>query len=391
MKISRVFFLAFLLLSPYLIAEEEVEIESNMKLTVVPTELSGTLSPFTLLMNEKKILEKPFAVSKFIFNGVTNTPSKDTPNTFFETSSDNVLNITLVFTDGRTENLEPIELPTLDSLQLFAPSRLVMYMNGKVQEIYIDKNKISTTGQATTIPNSPYWFGFNHIVRLEGPADKPDRIYNMKLFKKEEFVAFKEQGELKPGEPLKNLNTPEKPKEITPLRFRLRFEAGMSSKNVITDPPFATNALTSFTGGLYAEFPLSHYFSILFGGAYVQKGASIPVLKNKFTYLELATFFQAKVDDWKIKPIVQVGADFGILLSAFREFSSGTITNIFNVTESIDYGVLAGAGFEAPISKSFSFYALMRYEWGIYDIDPDPATVSKNTGFRILGGVAWAL
>jgi hypothetical protein len=155
--------------------------------------------------------------------------------------------------------------------------------------------------------------------------------------------------------------------------------------------PLATNALTSFTGGLYAEFPLSHYFSILFGGAYVQKGASIPVLKNKFTYLELATFFQAKVDDWKIKPIVQVGADFGILLSAFREFSSGTITNIFNVTESIDYGVLAGAGFEAPISKSFSFYALMRYEWGIYDIDPDPATVSKNTGFRILGGVAWAL
>ena len=130
----------------------------------------------------------------------------------------------------------------------------------------------------------------------------------------------------------------------------------------------------------------------------------------KSSYLELPLLVKAEFGN-TAKPYVLAGPSVGVLLRSELEAQMGGITftgDAKDVTKSLDFAVVFGAGISFPFGKNLVFIE-GRYSLGLtdtvaggtFDISAGPVVeeitwdeqtdMIKNRGFQIMAGVAFAL
>lgn len=164
-----------------------------------------------------------------------------------------------------------------------------------------------------------------------------------------------------------------------------------------------TDPSIGFTGGLFAEFPVSDFLSIQPEVLYIQKNAEesddffgeTETSKTKLTFVDVPLLLKLKIPlDGNVGPFIVAGPYAGYLIDAVDEIN-GESEDISDFLNNINYGVLFGAG--AQIG-AFSIEA--RYDLGLanlYDTDAfddneffDAGDVDVTlSGFSVLAGISF--
>lgn len=163
-----------------------------------------------------------------------------------------------------------------------------------------------------------------------------------------------------------------------------------------------TDPSIGFTGGLFAEFPVSDFLSIQPEVLYIQKNSEesddffgeTETNKSKLSFVDVPVLLRFNVPlDGGFKPFILAGPYAGYLIEAVNEFDgeSEDISEFFN---DINYGVVFGAG--AQIG-ALSLEA--RYDLGLanlYDAEAlgddffDPGDIDVTlSGFSVLLGISF--
>jgi outer membrane protein W len=171
----------------------------------------------------------------------------------------------------------------------------------------------------------------------------------------------------------------------------------------------ATSYKTGFTGGVFMNFPITERFSLEPEILYTMKGVtsnlydgllSVDVTAS-FDYFELPLLAVYTFPGVKnLKPRVYAGPSFAYTLSSELEVSAllfSTSVDISSLTQTTDFGVVAGAGFDYALGKGMLTFDV-RYQRGFtnvimtgdFDINGSPQTISgddfKNYGFAFMVG-----
>lgn len=130
---------------------------------------------------------------------------------------------------------------------------------------------------------------------------------------------------------------------------------------------------TGFVVGGFAKFsiPMSP-FSIQPEALYSQQGGEIDGNEVRLDYLQVPVLFKyALIPAGPAQPNLFLGPYAGLRLVAEQEGGTGGIlggsSNIENETESVDYGLIAGAGVDIEVGDSI-FTMDARYTFGAADV-----------------------
>ncbi len=130
-----------------------------------------------------------------------------------------------------------------------------------------------------------------------------------------------------------------------------------------------TNSALGFTGGIYAEFPLSEYISIQPEILYIQKSTEEDDSffdennQTTFSYIDVPVLLRLNIPlDGSFSPFVTAGPYVGYLLDAKDEFN-GETEDISDYIEDLNYGIIIGGGVQFG-----KFNVEVRYDIGLANI-----------------------
>ncbi len=174
-------------------------------------------------------------------------------------------------------------------------------------------------------------------------------------------------------------------------------EGGINIANISATPTATTNTRTGIIIGGILDIGFTPTFGITTGLRYNQKGwsASAGTSTVKLSYLEFPALLKVKFPLTEIKPYVIAGPVLGINLAATEDVTVGTQTqniDLSSVTESIDFGLLFGAGMDFKVGPKMMIFVQPAYSLGLSNILKGSTTTTiKNNGFQITGGVKFAM
>ena len=171
----------------------------------------------------------------------------------------------------------------------------------------------------------------------------------------------------------------------------------------------ATSYKTGFTGGVFMNYAINERFSLEPEMLYTMKGVksnlydgivSVDVTAS-FDYFELPLLAVYTLPGTKkLKPRVYAGPSFAYTLSSELEVSAWLINadvDISSLTQTTDFGVVAGAGFDYALGKGNLTFDV-RYQRGFtnvimtgdFEINGSTQTIAgddfKNYGFAFMVG-----
>jgi len=179
----------------------------------------------------------------------------------------------------------------------------------------------------------------------------------------------------------------------------LGLEAGLNLANVSITPSQTSNSRTGLIIGGVMDIGISKNIGVTSGLRYIMKGFQVTnqgaTFTDKLSYLEVPALLKVKFPLTEIKPYVIGGPVLGIRVSASEEQSNGTQTNDVDASsafESIDFGLLFGAGMDFNVATKTDLFVQAGYSFGLSNIWKQTTTVTvKNYGIQITGGVKFKL
>jgi hypothetical protein len=176
-------------------------------------------------------------------------------------------------------------------------------------------------------------------------------------------------------------------------------EFGINLANVNVTPTTTTDSRTGFIIGGLADINIGNVMGVTSGLRFVMKGYTSTsqgvTFKEKFNYLEIPILLKARFPLTEVKPYVHGGPVLGINLAATEEQSNGQQTqnvDVSNSVESIDFGLLFGAGLDFKIASKTALFIQFGYQLGLSNWLKNNTTVTaKNYGIQITGGAKFSL
>ncbi len=178
--------------------------------------------------------------------------------------------------------------------------------------------------------------------------------------------------------------------------------ANLGSISLKDSTSMTLGGATSYAAGAAIDFPLSESFSFEADLMYSKKNSTISGLIGSdpytstlsYAYLELPLLLKAKFNFGVIRPFFVLGPYVSFLMSGTQTFQfSGTTstTDLKSVTNSLDYGLTFGVGFDIKVSDSVYITATGRYGLGIADIDATNETPANLRVIQALAGLRFSL
>lgn len=186
-------------------------------------------------------------------------------------------------------------------------------------------------------------------------------------------------------------------------------EAGVNIANAnITPSTTTTSSRTGFLVGGIVDIGFSPTFGITTGMRYVMKGFSFPGVTttgiqveatNKVSYLEFPVLLKVKFPLTEVKPYIIGGPTIGLKLAANQDFVGGGASGTSDIsasTESIDFGLLFGAGMDFRVGPKMDLFVQGAYNLGISNVEKALNQVgtpssTKTYGIQFTGGVKFRL
>lgn len=176
-------------------------------------------------------------------------------------------------------------------------------------------------------------------------------------------------------------------------------EAGLNIANITSTPSFTTDARTGFIVGGIVDVGFGKTIGIQSGIRFIMKGYTTTsqgvTFKEKFNYLEIPVLLKARFPLTEIKPYVFGGPTLGINLAATEEQSNQTQTqnvDVSNSVESMDIGLLFGAGMDFKIATKTSLFVQFGYALGLSNwLKGNTTTTAKNNGIQITAGAKFGM
>lgn len=193
---------------------------------------------------------------------------------------------------------------------------------------------------------------------------------------------------------------------------------GLNIANISSDMEDTdTKTLTGFGIGGVLDWKLSNNLSICFQPMYIQKGATLELVMEEdedfdlfsdiegefnYSYIEIPILFKYSLTSGNIKPYLMAGPTIGILTSAELQMTMMDIVSfgvdIKDQSESLDYGIVFGAGVSIPIGNP-SLFVEGRYSLGLADVFKGTEAVDEDdleledakvthTGIQIMAGIS---
>ena len=164
-------------------------------------------------------------------------------------------------------------------------------------------------------------------------------------------------------------------------------KAGLNVASINGDNTEDFSSRTSFTGGLFAEFPTSEKIAFQLELLYSEQGAKYSVLESdetlKLNYLNIPLMFKYYATEGFS---IQAGPQIGFLLSAKVDD-----TNVKDFMTNVDFGLNFGLGYKLKNGLSFD----ARYNlgltniWETYYYGEDAVINNKNRVWQITLGYAF--
>lgn len=163
--------------------------------------------------------------------------------------------------------------------------------------------------------------------------------------------------------------------------LRLGAQVGPSISNGRFSASTATSSRTGFVAGAALELGLGAGWNLQFEGLYVQKGYKLTLVGTedtyKYDYWEFPALFKYVIDIPIIKPFLMAGPYFAIKLKSEKTTTGTAITTALTGIRSTDIGLSFGGGADIYISPVSSLFGVIRYDFGLTDLN-DPATTSTS-------------
>ncbi len=174
----------------------------------------------------------------------------------------------------------------------------------------------------------------------------------------------------------------------------------MANVNITPTPAVSTNTRTGIIVGGVLEFGISPNISVVTGLRYVGKGykqaSGVQTLDLKADYLEFPVLLKVKFPLTEIKPYLIGGPTIGINVSANEEFNNGVTvvtTDVKKDVESIDFGLLLGAGMDFRVATKTNLFVQFGYSLGLTNSNKavGSTATAKNYGIQITAGAKFNL
>jgi opacity protein-like surface antigen len=191
---------------------------------------------------------------------------------------------------------------------------------------------------------------------------------------------------------------------LSQTRFSLGLEAGINIANVNVTPSTSTSGRTGLIIGGIADIGFTPQLGIVTGIRYVMKGYSNTFTNQggvsqtdnvKLNFIEFPALFKVKFPLTEVKPYLIGGPTLGISVSSTVESTAGTqsaTSDVSSSVESIDFGLLFGAGLDFNIGPKMDLFAQGGYSLGLSNILKGNTTATiKNYGIQLTGGVKFKL
>ncbi len=181
--------------------------------------------------------------------------------------------------------------------------------------------------------------------------------------------------------------------------IELGLEGGLNLANVSITPSQTSNSRTGLIVGGVIDIGISNSIGVTGGLRYIMKGFQVTnqgyTFTDKLNYLEVPVLLKVKFPLTEIKPYVIGGPVLGIRVSASEEQSGGgqsADVDASSAYESIDFGLLFGAGMDFKVAPKTDLFLQGGYAFGLSNIWKQTTTVTvKNYGIQITGGVKFKL
>ena len=169
----------------------------------VPAVVTGTLSPLSLTLDGKTIVQDSKSYLGIEVNGEPLKPENNTRHTFYSSTNADSVNVALTAPDGSRTNLSQLEFPRVLSARIEG-HEVVMVTAGKLVTALVDGKKVALQGaemrwplpalpaEITSphtlvaeirwpLPALPAEITSPHTLIMVGQNTQPDRLYNLVL------------------------------------------------------------------------------------------------------------------------------------------------------------------------------------------------------------------
>ncbi len=171
-------------------------------------------------------------------------------------------------------------------------------------------------------------------------------------------------------------------------------EFGLNLANVSTTPSSTTDTRTGFIIGGLVDINIGQTIGVTGGVRFIMKGWSSTqgtlVSKIKLNYFEIPILLKARFPLTEVKPYVLAGPTLAFNLAATSDQTNGqqsATTDVSNFVESMDFGLLFGAGSDFKIATKTSLFIQFAYSLGLSNIAKNqPSVTIKNYGIQITAG-----
>ncbi|MCX7877823.1 MAG: PorT family protein, partial [Ignavibacteria bacterium] len=171
-------------------------------------------------------------------------------------------------------------------------------------------------------------------------------------------------------------------------------EFGINLANVNVTPSSTTDSRTGLIIGGLVDVNIGKILGVTSGLRFVMKGYSSTsqgvTYKVKLNYLEFPALLKTRFTLTEVKPYLLGGLTLGINVSATEEQSTGTQSqnvDVSNAVESIDFGLLFGAGLDFSVASKVGLFVQFGYQLGLSNwLKNAPQVTAKNYGIQITGG-----
>ena len=137
-------------------------------------------------------------------------------------------------------------------------------------------------------------------------------------------------------------------------------------------------SVIAMAAGMVVDIPLNEYLYVCFQPMLLQKGSKeeeaeediVTTLQSTLSYLELPVYFKLLFSSGDARPYVFGGFTAGYLFSSKLNIDSPGLNQDIDtreISESFDYGLIAGAGIEFVVGQNFVFFDC-RYNLGFADV-----------------------
>jgi len=182
----------------------------------------------------------------------------------------------------------------------------------------------------------------------------------------------------------------------------------IANANITPQPQVNVSSRTGLIIGGMLDIFFTPQIGISTGMRYVMKGFEFPGTLNngtavqvtaKANYLEFPVLFKVKFPLTEVKPYLLAGPTLGLNLTSNLDYvgggQQGSEDNSAN-TESIDFGLLFGAGSDFKVANKVSLFVQFGYELGLSNVaktqnQATTASTTKTYGLQFTGGVRFSL